>query len=72
MDAPGLRVRSLVIATTLADAEKYTTDDLPGLYRARWNIELDWRFIKDVLQMEVVRCKTLELVGKEIRMRVLA
>jgi hypothetical protein len=69
---PGFRVRSLVIATTLLDAEQYTRDDLAQLYRARWNIELDWRSIKDVLQMDVLRCKTPELVRKEIWMHVLA
>lgn len=69
---PGFRVRSLVVATTLLDAEEYTKDDLAGLYRARWNMELDWRSIKDVLQMDVLRCKTPELVRKEIWMHVLA
>ena len=51
---------------------EYTKDDLAELYRARWNIELDWRSIKDVLQMDVLRCKTPELVRKEIWMHVLA
>jgi hypothetical protein len=69
---PGFRVRSLVIATTLLDAEEYSKDDLAQIYRARWNIELDLRSIKDVLQMDVLRCKTPELVRKEIWMHVLA
>jgi hypothetical protein len=69
---PGFRVRSLVVATTLLDAEEYTKHDLAQLYRARWNIELDWRSIKDVLQMDVLRCRTPELVRKEIWMHVLA
>jgi Transposase DDE domain len=69
---PGFRVRSLVIATTLLDAEEYSKDDLARLYRARWNVELDWRSIKDVLQMDVLRCKTPELVRKEIWTHVLA
>src|SRR5262249_27760485 len=38
---PGFRVRSLVVATTLLDAEEYTLKDLAQLYRDRWNIELD-------------------------------
>ena len=62
----GFRVRALVIATTLLDAEEYTVDDLAQLYRARWNQELDWRSIKDVLHMDVLRCKTPELVRKEV------
>jgi len=69
---PGFRVRSLVVATTLLDAAEYTRDDLAQLYRARWNIELDWRSIKDVLQMDVLRCKTPELVRKEVWTHVLA
>jgi hypothetical protein len=69
---PGFRVRSLVVATTLLDAEEYTKDDLAQIYRARWNIELDLRSIKDVLQMDVLRCKTPELVRKEIWTHVLA
>jgi hypothetical protein len=69
---PGFRVRILIVATTLLDAEEYTRDDLAQLYRARWNIELDWRSVKDVLQMDVLRCKTPELVRKEIWTHVLA
>ena len=68
----GFRVRSLVIATTLLDAGEYTKDDLARLYRARWNHELDWRSIKDVLHMDMLRCKTPELVRKEIWTHVLA
>jgi hypothetical protein len=62
----------LVIATTLLDADVFTKDDLAELYFARWNIELDWRSIKDVLQMDVLRCKTPELVRKEVWTHVLA
>ena len=58
----GFRVRSLVIATTLLDAEEFTKDDLARLYRARWNAELDLRSLKQTLQMDVLRCKTPELV----------
>src|SRR5262249_36781334 len=43
-----------------------------GLYRARWNNELDLRSIKVTLQMDLLRCKTPELVRKEIWTHVLA
>jgi Transposase DDE domain len=49
IEQTGFRVRSLVIATTLLDAEEYTKDDLAQLYRARWNIELFFRWLKCVL-----------------------
>ena len=69
---PGFRVRTIVIATTLLDADEFTKDDLAGLYRARWNAELDLRSLKRTLQMDVVRCKTPELVRKELWTHILA
>jgi Transposase DDE domain len=68
----GFRVRSFVIATTLLDADLFPKDDLAQLYRARWNAELDLRSLKRTLQMDVLRCKTPELVRKEIWTHVLA
>jgi hypothetical protein len=69
---PGFRTRVLVVATTLLDAEAYATDDLAQLYRARWSAELDLRSLKQTLQMDVLRCKTPELVRKEVWAHVLA
>jgi IS4 transposase len=60
------------MATTLLDADEYTKDDLAQVYRARWNEELDLRSIKITLQMDLLRCKTPELVRKEIWPHVLA
>lgn len=37
-----------------------------------WNIELDFRSIKSTLQMHDLRCKTPELVRKEVWTHVLA
>jgi hypothetical protein len=72
VEQPGFRVRSLVVATTLLDAEEFTRDDLARLYRARWNAELDLRSLKQALQMDVLRCKTPELVRKELWTHILA
>ncbi len=72
IERPGFRVRCLVIATTLLDADEYTKDDLAQAYRARWNEELDLRSIKITMQMDLLRCKTPELVRKEIWTHVLA
>jgi hypothetical protein len=69
---PGFRTRVLVVATTLLDAGAYAAGDLAQLYRARWNAELDLRSLKQTLQMDVLRCKTPELVRKEIWAHVLA
>jgi hypothetical protein len=72
IDQPGFRIHWLVIATTLLDAEAFTKDDLAELYRGRWNAELDLRTLKTTLQMEMLRCKTPELVRKEIWTHIMA
>jgi hypothetical protein len=68
----GFRSRTIFVATTLLDAEGITASDLAELYRARWNAELDLRSLKQTMRMEVLRCKTPELVRKEIWTHVLA
>jgi hypothetical protein len=54
------------------DVEAVTAGDLAGLYRARWNAELDLRSLKQTMQMDILRCKTPELVRKEIWTHILA
>jgi hypothetical protein len=66
VNQPGFRVQALVVVTTLLDAERYTRDDLEELYHQRWHVELDIRSIKISLSMDVLRCKTPEMVRKEI------
>lgn len=72
IEQPGFRVKVLIIATTLVDVVEFSKDDLAQLYRARWNAELDLRSLKQTMQMEVLRCKTPELVRKEIWTHLLA
>jgi Transposase DDE domain len=72
VEQPGFRVRSLIIATTLLDADEFSKDDLATLYRARWQAELDLRSLKETMQMRVLRCKTPELVRKEFWTHILA
>lgn len=63
---PGFRVQSLTVVTSLADARKYTTDDIAELYHKRWLVELDIAAIKITLGMDVLRCKSPKMVRKEI------
>jgi hypothetical protein len=72
VEQPGFRIKTLTIATTLLDEDEFAKDDLTQLYRARWNNELDLRSIKSTMQMDELRCKTPELVRKEIWTHVLA
>lgn len=69
---PGFRVKSLVLITTLDDPETFSQQKIGALFRQRWHAELDLRSIKTVMQMDVVRCKTPDMVHKEIWAHLLA
>lgn len=66
VDHAGFRALTIIIVTTLLDDKLVTAEDLKQLYRARWHNELDLRALKETLQMDVLCCKTPELIRKEI------
>jgi IS4 transposase len=72
VEQAGFRSRAIIVVTTLLDADVFTDDDLARLYRARWHAELDLRSLKRTMQMDVLRCKTPDLVRKEIWTHLLA
>jgi putative transposase len=72
VDQPGFRSESLVVVTTLSDAEEYPVPAIAELYRGRWLAELDIRAIKITLDMDVLRCKTPEMIRREMWMHLLA
>lgn len=47
-------------------------DQISQAYHWRWNAELDLRSIKCCLKMDVLRCKSPEMVRKEIHMYLMA
>jgi IS4 transposase len=67
-----VRVAELTLATTLLDADEVGKLELVELYSQRWQIELDFRAIKTVMQMEILRCKSPEMIRKEIAVHLLA
>lgn len=69
---PGFRVDELVLVTTLLEAGGSTKEERADLFLQRGNIELDLRAITCVLQRDVLRCRTPEMVRKEIRMHLSA
>ena len=72
VEQPGFRTRSFVVVTTLLDPGAFPRGELAGLYRARWNAELDIRSLKQTLKMDVLRCKAPEMVRKEFWAHLLA
>jgi Transposase DDE domain len=69
---PGRRVKTLTVVTTLLDAEVYSKEDIAQLYGFRWNSELDIRSIKQPLGLDHVRCKSPEMVRRELWTALLA
>ena len=65
------RVRTLIIVTTLTDAKGYRAEGVRGLFRQRWEAELNLRSLKSVMQMDILRTKTPEMVRKEVAMHLL-
>lgn len=63
---PGYRVREVIVATTLVDETAYSKEDMAQLYGHRWLVELDIRSIKQTLKMDILSCKTPQMVRKEM------
>jgi len=65
---PGFRPVILTIVTTLLDPQKYPADELFPLRVRRWDVETDIRHLKTTMQMEILHCKTVDGVLKEMWM----
>ena len=67
----GFRTKSLVVVTTLLDAQEYPAREIADLYRRRWQAELCLRSLKTVLQMDHLRCHTPHRVRNEFYLHLL-
>lgn len=65
-------VAGRVYITTLAADKARPKQELAALYQSRWKIELDFRTLKTHMGMDMLRCKTADMVTKEIAVNLLA
>jgi hypothetical protein len=65
------RAEQFQVITTILDAS-IDGGQIGDLYERRWQGEVDIRSIKSVMQMDILRCKTPEMVRKEIWAHLLA
>lgn len=72
IEIEGFRIRQYDLVTTLANADIYTKEELAELYFRRWAVELYFRQIKTTMGMEKLRCRTPEMLRKELRMHLIA
>jgi hypothetical protein len=68
---PGRRTRAVTLVTTLLDPVRYPAKELARLYGLRWTVETNLRYLKQTLKMDILHCKTVEGVLKELTMFVL-
>lgn len=71
ISTPGFRTQTVTLVTTLLDAE-IGAADLALLYFRRWGIELHFREIKILLNMDVLRCLSPDMIERELRMHFVA
>ena len=72
VSTPGFRTRSVILVTTLTDANTYPADMIRALYGQRWEVELHFYQIKTLLGLDILRCKSPELIEKETLMHIIA
>ena len=69
---PAFRTKEVMLITTLTDAGKYPAEEIRKLYGERWQIELHFHQIKVLQQMDVLRCKTPDMIEKELQVHLVA
>ena len=72
LKARELHTSGKILMTTLLCPKRTSKAQLKALYRQRWHVELDLRNIKSTLGMEMLSCRTPEMVQKEIWIHLLA
>ena len=65
---PEGRRRSITLVTTLLDPRAYPAHEVVELYRDRWRVETCIRTLKHTLSLNVLRCRTVAGVLKELVM----
>lgn len=62
----GFRTRQVTLVTTRLNPERYPAEALADLYGARWQIEVNFRHLKQTLGTDVLKSKTCDGVRKEL------
>jgi hypothetical protein len=62
----GSRTKQVTLVTTLLEGETYPATELAELYGQRWQIETNLRHLKQTMGMDVLHCKKVEGVLKEL------
>ncbi len=66
VEAAGFRTREVTLVTTLLDEALYPSAALADLYFRRWEIEGHFRALKITMGMDVLKCKSVDGIRKEL------
>jgi hypothetical protein len=66
------RTRIITLVTTLLDADAYSAEDLAALYGQRWGIETNLSYLKTTMGIDVLHCRSVNGVLKEMTVYAIA
>jgi hypothetical protein len=66
------KVAGEVYVTTFLNDKKHHKKELAKIYNGRWQVEINLRSLKSVMNMDMLSCKTPTMVRKEIGIHFLA
>lgn len=68
----GFRTQVVLLSTNLLDPKLFPAKAIAELYRRRWDVELIFADIKTSMHMDVLRCKSPEMIRRELHMHMIA
>ena len=66
------KVNGKIYVTTLLEHKKYNKKELAKIYDLRWHLEINLKSIKEIMNMDMLSCKTPDMARKEIGIHFLA
>lgn len=72
VEVPGFRTRSVTLVTTLTDPDAYPADAIRALYGKRWMVELHFAQIKTILDLDILKCLSPEMIMRELQIHLIA
>ena len=66
------KVAGKIYVTTFLDEKKYHKKELAKIYEMRWHVEINLKSVKAIMNMDMLSCKSPDMVRKEIGIHFLA
>lgn len=68
----GFRTKEITVLTTLTDHIHFPPESFSELYLRRWHAEINLRHLKTTMGMDILKCLTPGMIGKELAMHLIA